>query len=119
MPLEKGWDFVEEMRVEYEKRIDNMVERFNSIEGIKCAYPQGAFYGFPDISSFGISSIKFAMDFFIQEKVRCAPGADFGEMGEGNIRFSLVKPVEDFKEVCNRLERFVKNLPLQPPPIVP
>ena len=117
--LEKGWDFVEEMRVEYEKRIDYMVERLNSIDDIKCAYPQGAFYVFPDISSYGIPSMKFAMDFLMQEKVRCAPGAGFGEMGEGHIRFSLVKPVEDLKEVCDRLERFVKNLPPQAPLTAP
>jgi aminotransferase len=108
--LEEGWDFVEEMRVEYDKRIDYMVNRLNSIEGIKCAYPQGAFYVFPDISSFDISSLKFAKDFLTQEKVRCAPGAGFGEMGEGHIRFSLVKPVEDLKKACDRLERFVKSL---------
>jgi len=117
--LEKGWGFVEEMRNEYKKRIDYMVERLNTIEGVKCAYPQGAFYVFPDISELGIPSMKFVMDFFKQEKVRCAPGAGYGEMGEGHIRFALVKPVEDLAEVCDRLERFVKNLPPQAPPTVP
>jgi len=117
--LEKGWDFVEEMRVEYKKRIDYIVGRLNAIEGIKCAYPQGAFYAFPDISSLGIPSMKFAMDFFRQEKVRCAPGSGYGEMGEGHIRFALVRPIEDLAEVCDRLERFVKNLPPQAPPTVP
>jgi aspartate/methionine/tyrosine aminotransferase len=117
--LEKGWGFVEEMRTEYKKRIDYMVERLNTIEGIKCAYPQGAFYVFPDINELGIPSMKFVMDFFKQEKVRCAPGAGYGEMGEGHIRFALVKPVEDLAEVCDRLERFVKNLPPQAPPTVP
>ncbi len=117
--LEKGWSFVEEMRTEYKKRIDYMVERLDAIEGIKCAYPQGAFYVFPDISELGIPSMKFVMDFFKQEKVRCAPGAGYGEMGEGHIRFALVKPVEDLAEVCDRLERFVKNLPPQAPPTVP
>ncbi len=117
--LEKGWDFVDEMKTEYEKRIDYMVDRLNKIDGIKCAKPQGAFYLFPDISSFGVPSLKFAMDFFKEEKVRCAPGAGYGEMGEGHIRFALVKPVEDLSEVCDRLERFVKNLPPQAPPTVP
>ena len=117
--LEKGWGFVKEMRSEYKKRIDYMVERLNAIAGIKCAYPQAAFYVFPDISGLGIPSMKFAMDFFIQEKVRCAPGSGYGEMGEGHIRFALVRPVEDLSEVCDRLERFVKNLPPQAPPTVP
>jgi aminotransferase len=72
--LEKGWDFVEKMKVEYEKRIDYMVGRLNAIAGITCVKSQGAFYMFPDISSYGIPSMKFAIDFFMQEKVRCAPG---------------------------------------------
>ncbi len=117
--LEKGWDFVDEMRAEYEKRIDYFVGRLNEIEGVKCVKPQGAFYAFPDISSFGVPSMKFAMDFFQQEKVRCAPGAGYGEMGEGHIRFALVKPIKELGEVCDRLERFVKNLPPQAPPTVP
>jgi aminotransferase len=117
--LEDGWDFVHEMRAEYEKRIDYMVDKLNKIDGIKCVKPQGAFYLFPDISSFGVPSMKFAMDFFMKEKVRCAPGAGYGEMGEGHIRFALVRSVEDLGEVCDRLERFVKSLPPQAPPTVP
>ncbi|MCW4013003.1 MAG: aminotransferase class I/II-fold pyridoxal phosphate-dependent enzyme [Candidatus Bathyarchaeota archaeon] len=117
--LEKGWDFVAEMKAEYERRIDYMTKRLNEIEGIKCPKPEGAFYLFPDISSFGIPSMKFAMEFFQQEKVRCAPGAAYGSMGEGHIRFALVKPIEELEEVCTRLERFVKNLPPQAPPAVP
>jgi aminotransferase len=117
--LADGWDFVAEMKAEYKKRIDYMTKRLNEIEGVKCAKPEGAFYLFPDISSFGMPSMKFAMEFFQKEKVRCAPGAAYGEMGEGHIRFALVRPVEDLEEVCKRLERFVKNLPPQAPPAVP
>jgi aminotransferase len=117
--LEKGWDFVAEMRTEYEKRIDYMTDRLNKIPGIKCAKPEGAFYLFPDISSYGMPSMKFAMEFFQKEKVRAAPGSGYGEMGEGHIRFALVRPISDLKEVCDRLERFVKNLPPQAPPTVP
>jgi len=117
--LEDGWDFVADMRKEYKKRIDYMAKRLNEIEGIKCAKPEGAFYLFPDISSFGIPSMKFMMEFFIQEKVRCAPGSGYGAAGEGHIRFALVRPVEDLEEVCKRLERFVKNLPPQAPPAIP
>lgn len=117
--LEEGWDFVAKMRKEYKKRIDFMTDRLNQIEGVKCPKPEGAFYLFPDISSFGLPSMKFAMEFFKEEKVRCAPGAAYGERGEGHIRFALVRPVEDLEEVCKRLERFVKNLPPQAPPAVP
>ena len=117
--LEDGWDFVADMRAEYKKRIDYMSKRLNEIDGIKCAKPEGAFYLFPDISSFGLPSGKFAMEFFRQEKVRVATGSGYGEAGEGHIRFALVRPVEVLEEVCVRLERFVKNLPPQAPPTVP
>jgi aminotransferase len=117
--LENGWDFVAKMRDAYERRINYMVDRLNEIEGIKCTKPEGAFYLFPDISVFGIPSMKFAMDLFQKEKVRCASGSAYGEMGEGHVRFALVRPIEDLEEVCDRLERFVKNLPPQAPPAVP
>jgi len=117
--LEKGWDFVAKMRDEYKKRIDFMVKRLNEIDGVKCPIPEGAFYLFPDVSSFGVPSMKFAMDFFQQKKVRCAPGTQYGENGEGNIRFALVKPVKELGEVCDRLEDYVKNLPPKAPPAVP
>jgi aminotransferase len=117
--LEEGWDFVHSMRAEYEKRIDYMVKRFNKIPGIKCAKPEGAFYLFPDISSYGVPSMKFTMEFFQKEKVRCAPGSGYGQAGEGHVRFALVASMDDLKEVCDRLERYVKNLPPQAPPTVP
>jgi aminotransferase len=117
--LKEGWDFVDEMREEYRKRIEYMVPRLNEIEGVKCIYPEGAFYVFPDISSFGIPSKKFTLDLFQQEKVRGAPGTQYGRGGEGHIRFALVKPIEVLEEVCVRLERYIENLPPIAPPAVP
>ena len=58
--------------------------------------------------------MKFAMDFFQQEKVRCAPGAGYGAAGEGHVRFALVASMKDLEETCTRLERVVKNLPPTP-----
>jgi len=117
--LEKGWDFVAEMRDEYKNRVDFMVKRLNEIDGVSCPMPEGAFYLFPDVSSFGVPSMKFAMDFFQQKKVRCAPGTQYGENGEGHIRFALVKPVNELAEVCDRLEDYLKNLPPKAPPAIP
>ncbi len=117
--LKDGWDFVEEMRQAYRKRIEYMVPRLNEIEGVECPQPEGAFYLFPDISELGVPSMKFAMDFFMQEKVRCAPGAGYGSAGEGHVRFALVASMKDLEETCTRLERFVKNLPPRAPPAVP
>ncbi len=108
--LEQGWDFVNEMRETFKKRIDYMVPRLNEIDGIRCPYPEGAFYLFVDVSDFGIPCSKFAAEFHKQERVRLAPGTRYGEGGEGNLRFALVRPIKDLEEVANRFERFVKNL---------
>jgi aminotransferase len=117
--LHEGWDFVAEMRSAYKRRIDFMVKRLNEIEGIKCPYPEGAFYLFPSISSYGVPSQEFVIDFFQKKKVRLAPGTQYGPNGEGHIRFALVKPVEELEEVCDRLEDFVKHLPPKAPPAIP
>jgi aminotransferase len=117
--LAEGWDFVEEMRQAYKKRIDYMVPRLNEIEGIKCPYPEGAFYLFADISQLGVPSREFSQDLFQKEKVRCAPGTQYGEGGEGHVRFALVKPVEELAEAADRFERFVKSLPAKAPPTIP
>jgi aminotransferase len=117
--LKEGWDFVEEMRQAYKKRLDFMVKRLNEIKGFDCPYPEGTFYVFPDISELGVPSQRFAMDFFTQEKVRCAPGTQYGSASEGHVRFALVAPMKDLEETCTRMERFVKNLPPRAPPTVP
>jgi aspartate/methionine/tyrosine aminotransferase len=109
--LNDGWDFVNDMRTEYKKRMDFMVPRLNEIEGIKCVYPEGAFYLFPEIESYGIPSLNFSMDLLREEKVRCAPGSQFGKIGEGRLRLAMVRSIEELTEACNRLERFTKNLP--------
>ncbi len=108
--LEKGWGFVDLMRKEYQKRVDYMVKRLNEIEGIFCPFPEGTFYVLPDISSLGISSSKFVTELYKKEKVRCAPGTQYGDMGEGHIRFALVRPVEVLEEACSRLEDFIQKL---------
>ena len=117
--LKDGWDFVDEMRAEYKKRIDFMVKRLNEIEGVTCPYPEGAFYLFPDISELGVPSAKLAMDLFAKEKVRCAAGSQYGEGGEGHIRFALVRPVEVLADACDRLEKYAKSLPPKAPSAYP
>jgi len=117
--LKKGWDFVEEMRTAFKERIDYLVPRLNEIEGVTCPYPEGAFYLFADISELKVPSMDFAREFFHHEKVRCAPGSQYGATGEGHIRFALVRPVEDLEEVATRLERFTKNLPEKVPTAFP
>lgn len=117
--LKKGWDFVEEMRTEFKKRIDYFVPRINEIEGINCPMPEGAFYVFADISELNCPSRDFSREFYHHEKVRCAPGIQYGSNSEGHIRFALVKPVEDLEEVAVRLERFMNDLPKKIPSAFP
>jgi aspartate/methionine/tyrosine aminotransferase len=117
--LKKGWDFVDEMRHAFKERIDYFVPRLNEIEGVRCPHPEGAFYVFPDISELKCPSMDFSREFFHHEKVRCAPGTQYGPNGEGHIRFALVRPVEDLEEVATRLERFIKNLPTAIPSAYP
>ena len=113
--LKNGWDFVEEMRKTFKKRIDFFVPRLNEIEGISCPYPEGAFYVFPDISELNCLSMDFSREFFHHEKVRCNPGTQYGPNGEGHIRFALVRPIEVLEEIAVRLERFMKDLPMPVP----
>jgi aminotransferase len=117
--LREGWDFVETMRMEFKKRIDYFVPRLNEIEGVHCPMPEGAFYVFADVSELKVPSIDFSREFFHHEKVRCAPGTQYGPNSEGHIRFALVRPVEDLEEVAVRLERFTKNLPEKVPTAFP
>ena len=119
LALKEGWDFVEEMRTEFKKRVDYFVPRINEIEGISAPMPEGAFYVFADISELNVPSRDFAREFFHHEQVRCAPGVQYGPNSEGHVRFALVKPVEDLVEVAVRLERFSKDLPQKAPNAFP
>lgn len=103
-------DSVEEMKAEFKKRRDWLVDALNKIEGIKCRLPKGAFYAFPDISSFGLTSREFADRLLDEEGVALAWGTSFGEYGEGYIRISYATSLENLKEAVKRIERFTKRL---------
>lgn len=107
--LKRGWDFVEEMRNAYEKRIDFGVKRMNEMAGVSCPYPEGAFYLFADISEFGVPSLKFVKGLFEEEKLRIVPGTQYGSNGEGHVRIALVRPVKDLAEALDRFERYSKK----------
>jgi aminotransferase len=107
--LEKGWGFVRKMKKEYKKRLDFSVKRLNEIKGIKCPYPEGTFYVFPDISEVGLPCAKFHQELLLQEKVRGAAGTQYGQAAEGHIRFALVDSMERLDDAWNRVDRFVKK----------
>jgi aminotransferase len=107
--LKRGWDFVEEMRKAYERRIDFCVKRMNEMPGVKCPYPEGAFYLFADISELGVPSAEFVDGLFKDEKLRIVPGTQYGSNGEGHVRLALVRPAKDLGEALDRFERYTKK----------
>lgn len=106
-------DSVDRMREEFRKRRDWLVEALNNIDGIKCRLPRGAFYAFPDISSFGLTSKEFADRLLNEEGVALAWGTSFGEYGEGHIRISYATSLENLKEAVKRIRRFTQRLRME------
>lgn len=100
---------VEEMRNAYNQRRRFLVNEFKRMK-LDCFEPYGAFYIFPSIKEFGMSSEEFAMKFLAEEKVAVVPGTAFGECGEGFLRISYAYSLEDLKEAIGRLERFINRL---------
>ena len=78
--------------------------------GLPCFEPNWAFYVYPCIQEFGLTSEEFALRFLQEEKVAVVPGTAFGDCGEGYIRISYAYSLEDLKEAIGRLARFVKRL---------
>lgn len=107
--LENGSEAVAKMRDSYKQRRDLMVSRFNEM-GMDCHLPGGAFYVFPDIRKFGLSSKEFAMRLVEQENVAAVPGSAFGESGEGFLRCCYATSIEEIRVALDRIERFLKTL---------
>lgn len=103
-------DKVISMVAEFKKRRDIMVDGLNSIEGISCLSPAGAFYVFPNIKSLGKSSGEIA-DYLLNEAgVACLRGAAFGYYGEGYLRLSYANSIENIKNALDRIEKAIKKL---------
>ena len=107
---------VEEMKKEFNKRRKFVFNKLCKIEGIKVSEPRGAYYIFPDISSFSQDSHSFAKMLLEKAKVALTPGSAFGRSGEGHIRISYANSLEALKEGIERLEEFISRLPSQTPP---
>lgn len=97
-------DYVEEMRKEYDRRRKLVIKRLGEM-GVRCARPMGAFYAFPDISQFKMTS-DMASDYFLNDaKVFMTPGSEFGSHGEGHLRLSYATAYEKLEDAMNRLEK--------------
>lgn len=107
--LRHGDDDVEKMRDEYDRRRRFLLNAFDEM-GIECFEPYGAFYMFPSIKKFGMSSDEFATRLLKEEKIAVVPGTAFGDCGEGFLRISYAYSIDDLKAALERIERFIEKL---------
>lgn len=102
-------DEVQEMRKAYNQRRRYLLHEFQRM-GLQCFEPEGAFYMFPGIQEFGMTSEEFATRFLEEEKVAVVPGTAFGDCGEGFLRISYAYSLDDLKVAIGRLENFITKL---------
>lgn len=107
--LRNGDEDIEKMRVEYDGRRRYLLHRFKEM-GLTCFEPYGAFYMFPYIGEFHMTSEEFAEKLLESEKVAVVPGTAFGAGGEGFIRISYAYSLEDLKIALERIEHFIIQL---------
>ncbi|NSJ26389.1 pyridoxal phosphate-dependent aminotransferase [Blautia glucerasea] len=96
------------MRESYNQRRRFLYHELQRL-GLPCFLPEGAFYMFPDIREFGMTSEDFALDLLKEEKVAVVPGSAFGDCGEGFIRISYAYSIEELKEALLRIERYLNR----------
>ena len=100
---------VAEMKEEYNGRRRYLLKRFSDM-GLKCFEPFGAFYIFPSIAEFGLTSDEFATRLLKEQKVAVVPGTAFGKSGEGFIRISYAYSLDQLRVALDRMEKFIKGL---------
>jgi aminotransferase len=107
--LKNGDEDVREMREAYNQRRRYLVHAFREM-GLECFEPFGAFYIFPSIQEFGMSSDEFATRLLMEEKVAVVPGTAFGACGEGFLRISYAYSLENLKVAIGRIRNFIERL---------
>ena len=107
--LRNGDSDVEMMREAYNQRRRYLIHAFKEM-GLPCFEPKGAFYVFPCIKEFGMTSDEFAIKLLEEQKVAVVPGTAFGDCGEGFLRISYAYSIDDLKVAIGRLKIFVEGL---------
>lgn len=107
--LQNGDEDIEMMKAEYNRRRLLIVKGLRDI-GISCFEPQGAFYVFPEIGKFGLSSEEFCNRLIYEDKVAIVPGTAFGECGEGFARISYAYSIKHITTALEKMETFVKKI---------
>lgn len=110
--IKNGDEDVELMRRAYNQRRRFLLHEFKEM-GLECFEPYGAFYVFPCIKEFGMTSEEFATKFLEEEKVAAVPGTAFGKSGEGYLRISYAYSMDNLKIALERLKNFVNKLRAQ------
>ncbi len=107
--LRNGDEDVAGMREEYDGRRRYLLHRFEEM-GLTCFEPFGAFYAFPCIKEFGMTSEEFATELLKQQKLAVVPGTAFGACGEGYLRISYAYSLDNLKKAMDRMEAFITEL---------
>lgn len=107
--LRNGDKDVEMMKESYNSRRNFLMNTFKEM-GIKCFEPFGAFYVFPSIKEFNMSSDDFAMKLLDEENVAVVPGSAFGDSGEGFLRISYAYSIDNLKKAMERIDKFITKL---------
>ena len=107
--LKNGDDDVAHMKEAYNQRRRFLLHRFKEM-GLPCFEPFGAFYVFPCIKEFGMSSDEFATKLLMEEKVAVVPGTAFGDSGEGFLRISYAYSLDNLRIALDRIDAFIKRL---------
>lgn len=107
--MKNGDSDVAQMRDQYNERRRYLLHRLKNM-GLKCFEPFGAFYIFPSIKEFGMTSDEFATELLNSKKVAVVPGTAFGKSGEGFVRISYAYSIDDLKTALGRIEEFVNEL---------
>ena len=107
--LANSQDEVDRMVAAYNERRRFLLHEFKRM-GIECFEPFGAFYVFPSIRKFGMTSEQFATRLLKEQKLAVVPGTAFGACGEGNIRISYAYSIDDLKNGLSRIEAFINSL---------
>lgn len=107
--IKEGDKDIANMRESYDKRRKFLLKQFE-VMGLPCFEPHGAFYVFPSISKFGMSSEEFCTELLRKEKLAVVPGSAFGECGEGFVRISYAYSIDELREAISRIEHFISEL---------
>ncbi len=107
--LRAGDEDIEEMKAEYNRRRTHLVSRLRKM-GLNCFTPEGAFYVFPNVSGFGLTSEEFCEKLLLEYGVAIVPGTAFGACGEGFARISYAYSLKHIDAALDRMEKMLRDL---------